>query len=46
VKRRGQSILAVVDGMLYFISLNAAALHYFDASMMEFRTIAGSAVKS
>jgi hypothetical protein len=43
VKRRGRSFLAIVDGKLYFIALDATALHYFDAALPEFVAIAASA---
>jgi hypothetical protein len=43
VKRRGRSFLAIVDGKLYLMALDATALHYFDAALPEFVTIAASA---
>jgi hypothetical protein len=46
VKRRGRAFLAVADGKLYLMSLDAAALHYFEASAMEFAAMAASAVRS
>jgi hypothetical protein len=46
VKRRGRAFLAVADGKLYLMSLDAAALHYFEASSMEFAAMAASAVRS
>jgi hypothetical protein len=46
VKRRGRALLAIVDGHLYFMSLDAAALHYFDAALPEFVKIASSASRA
>jgi hypothetical protein len=43
VRRRGRSVLAVIDGKLYMISLEAAALHYFDAALPEFESLVASA---
>lgn len=43
VKRRGRALLAIIDGRLYLISLDAAASHYFDAALPEFVRIASSA---
>jgi hypothetical protein len=43
VKRRGRTILAVVDSRLYLMSLDGTAVHYFDAALPEFESIAGSA---
>jgi len=43
VKRRGRSLLAIIDSKLYFISLEAAATHYFEAALPEFQRIAQSA---
>jgi len=43
VKRRGRSLLAVLDGKLYFISLEGASVHYFDAALPEFLRIVESA---
>jgi hypothetical protein len=43
VKRRGRSMIAIVDGKLYLMSLDGAAVHYFDASLREFETIVASA---
>lgn len=43
VKRRGRSLIAIVDSKLYFISLDGAAAHYFDASLPEFQKIVQSA---
>lgn len=46
VKRRGRALLAIADGKLYFMSLDAAALHYFDATSKQFEAIAESAVRT
>ncbi|HVY79504.1 MAG TPA: hypothetical protein VG994_00860 [Steroidobacteraceae bacterium] len=46
VKRRGRSVLAVVNGKLYLMALDGAALHYFDAALPEFEALAASAVIS
>jgi hypothetical protein len=46
VKRRGRAFLAIADGKLYLMSLDAAALHYFEASSMEFAAMVASAVRS
>lgn len=43
VKRRGRSVLAIVDGKFYFIALEGTALHYFDAALWEFHEMAASA---
>jgi hypothetical protein len=43
VKRRGCSILAVVDKKLYLMSVDGAALHYFDAALPAFDALAASA---
>jgi hypothetical protein len=43
VKRRGRSVLAVVEGKLYLMSLDGAALHYFDAALPEFEALVASA---
>lgn len=43
VKRRGRSLLVINDGKLYFISLDGAATHYFDAALPEFQRIVASA---
>jgi len=46
VKRRGRSVIAVAGGKLYVMSLNATALHYFDAALPDFQTMAASASTS
>ena len=46
VKRRGCSVLAVVNSKLYLMSLDGAALHYFDAALPAFEALAGSATTS
>ncbi len=43
VKRRGRSVLAVNDKKLYLMTLDGAALHYFDAALPEFERLAGNA---
>jgi hypothetical protein len=43
VKRRGRALLAIVDNQLYFMSLDAAALHYFDATIDDFSGMARNA---
>lgn len=43
VKRRGRSVVAIVNKKLYLMSLDAAAVHYFDAALPEFEAIAASA---
>ena len=43
VKRRGRSVLAVVDDHLYLMSLDGARLHYFDAILPEFNSMVRSA---
>ncbi|HEY8510273.1 MAG TPA: hypothetical protein VIL32_18095 [Steroidobacteraceae bacterium] len=43
VKRRGRALIAVVGGKFYMLALEGAALHYFDAALPEFETIAASA---
>lgn len=46
VKRRGRSVFAVIDGKLYLMSLDGAAVHYFDAALPEFESMAGSAART
>jgi hypothetical protein len=46
VKRRGRAVLAVVNGKLYLMSLDGAALHYFDSALPEFEALTASAVIS
>lgn len=43
VKRRGRSLVAIVDKKLYMMSLDGAALHYFDAALPAFEALAASA---
>ena len=43
VKRHGRSVLAVVNGKLFLVSLDGAALHYFDAALPDFETLVKSA---
>ena len=46
VKRRGRSFLAVIDGQLYFMALDGAASHYFDAVLPDFEGMASTATRS
>jgi hypothetical protein len=46
VKRRGCSILAIIDKKLYLMSLDGAALHYFDAALPAFDALTTSATIS
>jgi len=46
VKRRGRTMIAIVGGKLYVMSLNATELHYFDAALPDFQTMAASATTS
>lgn len=43
VKRRGRSVLAVNDGKLYLMTLDGAAMHYFDAALPEFERLTATA---
>jgi hypothetical protein len=43
IKRRGRTIMAVANGKLYMMALQATALHYFDAALPEFETMTASA---
>lgn len=43
VKRRGRTVLAVIDKKLYLMSLDGTALHYFDAAVPEFELMVQSA---
>lgn len=43
VRRRGRAVLGIVDGKLQAMIYDAAALHYFDASVGEFDSIVSSA---
>ena len=43
VKRRGRAVMAVVKGKLYLVSLDGAALHYFDAALPDFTAMADCA---
>ncbi len=45
VRRRGRAVLAVVDGAFYCVSLDGAALHYFESALPEFDAIARSATR-
>lgn len=44
VKRKGRALISIIDGKLYFMSLDAAALHYFDAALPEFSRMCGNAL--
>jgi uncharacterized protein YceK len=46
VKRRGRSLVAIVDKKLYLMSLDGAVLHYFDAALPAFEALAASATIS
>jgi len=43
VKRRGRAMLAVIDSKLYLMSLDGAAVHYFDAALPDFEQMAATA---
>lgn len=43
VKRRGRSVLAVIDSKFYCVALEGTALHYFDAALWEFHNLVSSA---
>lgn len=43
VRRRGRAVMAISEGKLYLMNLNAAAVHYFDAALPEFETMVASA---
>lgn len=43
VKRKGRSIIAIIDRRLYLMALDGAAIHYFDAALPEFEAMAASA---
>ncbi len=43
VKRRGRSMLAVIDDRLYLMTLDGTDLHYFDAALPEFTAMVRSA---
>ena len=43
VKRRGRSVLTIVNGKFYVIALEGTALHYFEAALGEFHSLAASA---
>lgn len=44
IKRRGRTYGAVIDGKLYLMLLDATRMHYFDAALGGFETMAHSAV--
>ena len=39
VKRKGRTVLAVVEDKLYMMSLDGTALHYYDAALPEFESM-------
>jgi hypothetical protein len=43
IRWRGRTVMAVVDGKLYLMSLQGLALHYFDAALPDFETLSASA---
>ena len=43
VRRKGRAVLSIVEGKLYMIMLDAAAMHYFDAAIPEFERLVLSA---
>lgn len=43
LRRRGRAVMAISQGKLYVMSLNAAAVHYFDAALPEFEALVASA---
>jgi len=43
IRRRGRVLAAVIDGRLYALTLDGAALHYFGAALVDFDRIAASA---
>lgn len=43
VKRKGRCLMAIIDGKLYLMALDGAALHYFGAALPEFEAMAATA---
>lgn len=43
VKHRGRAVIAVVSRKFYMIALDGAALHYFNATLPQFETLATGA---
>lgn len=43
VKRRGRTVMAIVDQKLHLVSFDAASLHYYDSLLADFDAIAASA---
>ena len=43
VRRRGRSVMAISGSKLYLMTLSAAALHYYAASLADFDAMAASA---
>lgn len=46
VRRRGRAVMAVVEGQLFLMSLDGAAVHYFDAALPEFEALTASAARA
>ncbi len=46
VKRSGRVLLAIVGDKLYLMSLDGAALHYFESALPEFQALVASAALS
>lgn len=46
VRRRGRTVMAVVEGQLFLMSLDGAAVHYFDAALPEFEALTASAARA
>lgn len=46
VRRRGRSVVAIVNKKLYLMSLDGAAVHYFDAALPAFEALTASATIS
>lgn len=43
VKRKGRSIVAIIDRRLYLMALDGTAIHYFDAALPEFEAMTAGA---
>jgi hypothetical protein len=46
VKRLGRTVVAVMDGKLFLVSLDGAAIHYFAAALPDFEALVTSATAS
>ena len=44
VHRRGEAVGAIFRGKLYLVAFEAPAIHYFDASIKDFRQLIASAI--